>query len=63
MMFDHGVFCYHLSKDCFWFRIFGYGLRFIDRAINSPCFSIRNGYTKEWRIGKWGVIVLKPKEY
>lgn len=57
-MFDHGVFCYHLSKDCFWFRVFGYGLRFIDRSVHSPSFSIRNGYTKEWRIGRWGVIVL-----
>jgi hypothetical protein len=50
---------YYLDKECFWFRVLGYGLRFIDRSKVRPLFSIRNGYVKEYRIGKWGVILLK----
>lgn len=43
----------------FWFRIFGYGVSIINREIYQPPFSVRNGFVKEYRIGKYGVKFLK----
>lgn len=42
------------------FRIFGYGLRFIDRNKFTSPFSIRSGIRKEFRLGKWGIGILTP---
>lgn len=53
------MFCYHLAKDCFYFRIFGYGLHFIDRSKHKPPFSIRAGKVKEYKIGNWGFKFLR----
>lgn len=49
-----------IHKDWGWFRIKGYGLRVANRNKKKAPFSIRNGYQKELRIGKWGIIILKP---
>lgn len=46
-------------KGGFWFRIFGWGLTVIDRSKWTP-FSVRNGYSTECRIGKYGIKILKP---
>lgn len=42
----------------FWFRVFGYGLAVNDRSQYTP-FSVRNGYQREIRIGRYGVKILK----
>ena len=34
---------------------FGYGVVVIDRRMHAPLFSVRNGYTQEWRVGRWGI--------
>lgn len=44
----------------FWFRVFGFGVRVIDRSKVSAPFSIRNGYRKEWLIFGFGVAILTP---
>lgn len=45
-------------KHGFYFRVFGYGLAVINRDEVKPFFSIRNGYRKEYKIGKWGIQLL-----
>lgn len=53
------VFCYMTYKEGFWFRLFGYGLSVTDRNKQIAPFSVRNGYTKELRIGKYGIRFLR----
>lgn len=50
------AFCRH--KRGFWFRIFGYGLSVNDRSQYTP-FSVRNGYQRELRVGRFGIKLLK----
>lgn len=50
----------HRYKGGFWFRVLGYGLNVINRDIHEPIFSVRNGFVKELRAGKYGIQVLKP---
>lgn len=46
------------------FRIFGYGLNFIDRDKQPALYSVRSGSKKQWKVFKyWHVIVLKPIKY
>lgn len=40
----------------------GWGLLVVDRAACPPPFSVRYGYTREWRLGRIGVQVLRPLE-
>lgn len=49
----------HKSDGYFWFRVFGYGVHLVDRSKHKPLFSIRNGYTKEYKIGKYGFKFLR----
>lgn len=42
----------------FWFRIFGYGLSVRNRDKFQAPFSVRNGYVKELRVGKYGIKML-----
>lgn len=42
---------------CFWFRIFGYGVRVVDRTKQDAVYSSRK---TEYRVGKYGVKILKP---
>lgn len=49
---------WYFSKECFWLRIFGYGICANDRSLYTP-FSVRNGYVKELRLGKYGFKLLK----
>lgn len=53
------IFCYCIHDNGFWFRLFGYGLCVIDRTKQSPTFSVRNGYRKEYNVGKYGIKILK----
>ena len=46
---------YHKSTGRFWFRIFGRGLSIVDRVINPPLFSLRNGYRKALWLGNWTI--------
>lgn len=46
----------------FWFRIYGYGISCINREIYKPLFSVRNGFVKEYRVGKYGVKFLKRSD-
>jgi len=50
---------YNIGIGHFWFRVFGYGLSFMNRDIHPPLFSERNGYSKVLRIGKWSIKGLK----
>jgi len=45
----------HFHDTGFWFKIFGYGIGVLNRDKQKPLFSVRYGYTKEYRIGKWGI--------
>lgn len=51
---------YRIGAGNFWFRVFGYGLNFINRTMHAPPFSVRNNYRKELHIGTWGIQLLKP---
>lgn len=54
-----------MSKPChrgFWFRLYGYGISVINRDIYQAPFSVRYGFRKEWRIGKYGVQLLKRSQ-
>lgn len=42
----------------FWFRIYGYGLSIINRERYPAPFSVRYGYVKEIRIGRYGIKLL-----
>jgi len=48
----------NIHDNGFYFRVFGYGLAVINRDQEKPLFSVRNGYTKEYRVGKWGIQFL-----
>ena len=50
------IFCYHKSKDIFWFRIFKHGLCF----KTNMSFSQRIGKSKYIKLGKWIITYLKP---
>lgn len=54
------IFNYHKDEYGFWFRLFGYGITVNDRSKYPAPFSIRYGYRKELRIGKYGIQILKP---
>ncbi len=41
-----------------WFRVCGYGLSW----TREPLWSVRNGYTKSWRLGPWWIVPLRPFE-
>lgn len=47
----------------FYFRVFGYGLAVVDRSKHPPPFSVRNGYTRELRLGDYGVQFLKRQAH
>jgi len=44
-------------------RILGYGMCTNDRSKTIVPFSIRNGYRKEFRVGKWGIQFFKPDNH
>ncbi|MCW1826494.1 hypothetical protein OLZ31_06470 [Enterobacter asburiae] len=46
----------------FWFRIFGYGLSVRNRDKFPSSFSVRNGYVKELRVGKYGIKILNREK-
>lgn len=54
------MFCWHGTRDGFWFRVYGYGL-VVSNA--RPYFSERNGFVRVLRIGRWGISVLRPRVY
>ena len=49
------IISWHRSDGRFWIRIFGVGFAVIDRKKQPPPFSVRNGYSKELRIGKYAI--------
>lgn len=53
---------YYKSPGFFWFRIYGYGLRFADRSKHAPLFSERTGRVKVLKIGKWSILFLRRKD-
>jgi hypothetical protein len=55
--------CFIKHSEGFFFKVYGYGLCVNNRDTTKPLFSIRNGYRKELRLGKWGVQLLKPSKY
>ena len=50
-----------IYKGGFWFRIFGYGLSVINKHKNPPLASERLGLRKVWRVGRYGVEILKRR--
>lgn len=51
------IFCYHVSDNGFWFRIFDYGLVFTHKS-EKMLFSERNGYIKYITIGNYRIKFL-----
>ena len=47
------------QQGYFRIRVFGYGFMLINRKFYPPLFSVRNGYTKEYKAGKWGFQFLR----
>lgn len=45
--------CFIKHSEGFFFKVYGYGLCVNNRDTTKPLFSIRNGYRKELRLGKW----------
>lgn len=43
-----------------WFRIKGYGVRYVDHRRQPPFFSERNGYRRGLHIGPHCLMVVKP---
>lgn len=53
------LFIYYKGDGYFWLRFKGgRGLSVIDRHKHAPLFSVRNGYTKEWRWGRWAINLI-----
>lgn len=50
---------YNFDACCIWFRVFGKGILIIDRSIHPPLFSVRTGMKKEFRIGKYGIQLIR----
>lgn len=48
------VFVYGNANSTHWFRLFGKGLSMTDQ----PLFSIRNGYRKTLKIGKYHIYTI-----
>lgn len=58
--FNSFVLTFRVYKGGFWLRVFKkYGFTIINRKINKPLFSVRNGYLKEYVFGKYGFRFLK----
>lgn len=51
------MFSFCKYRGGFWLRVFGYGLAVNDRSQYAP-FSVRNGYQRELRIGRYGIKFL-----
>lgn len=49
---------YDFRKGGFWLRVFGVGVSVINRDTYPAPFSVRNGYKREIRIGRYGVKLL-----
>lgn len=50
---------YYFDAGCIWFRVFGKGILIIDQSIHPPLFSVRIGRKKEFRIGKYGIQLIR----
>lgn len=50
---------FHSYHGGFWLRVFGLTICVNNHEINLPPFSVRNGYHKEYRVGKWGIKFFK----
>lgn len=63
MTFAHRIIWEMISYDfdagCIWFRVFGKGILIIDRSIHPPLFNVRTGRKKEFRIGKYGIQLIR----
>lgn len=43
-----------------WFRIRGYGVRYVNHRRRPMLFSERNGYTRGWHVGPHCFMIVKP---
>lgn len=43
-----------------WFRVKGYGLRYVDHRKYPALFSERNGHRRGWHVGPHCFMVVKP---
>ena len=59
MQGDVEMIIYNFDAGCIWLRIFGKGILIIDRSIHPPLFSVRTGRKKEFRIGKYGIQLIR----
>jgi len=54
-------FFFNKTEEILCFRVFNYGLNFIDRSKQPAPFSVRSGSRKQWRVFKtWYVMILTP---
>lgn len=56
--FSLGAFQVHIGRLAFWFRLFGFGIRVVDRTQLSTPFRARHRSIREARIGRYGVALL-----
>ncbi len=47
----------------FWIRVFGYGIRVVDRKQHPPVFSERMGLVKVLRIGRYSIGYLPKADF
>ena len=62
-LFTRLVFLSYSCDESGWFRLFGYGLHWIDTTKHSLLFSQRIGRSKSLQLGRWNIRILKPKKH
>jgi hypothetical protein len=48
-----------MERGAFWFRVFGYGIRAVNRNLHEPLRSERTGAVKVLRLGPWSIKWLR----
>lgn len=56
--YRHRPLCVARYPGGMWFRVFGYGLRFVDHRVCPPVFSEREGLRRGWHVGPYCVMWL-----
>ncbi len=59
-MIKHSVFACHKSPGAFWFRVFGWGLRGMDRRHHEMLFSERMRIGTYFYLRSWSFKILTP---
>jgi len=52
---------YHYKNSLLWMRILGHGISIYNTRKHPPAFSVRYGYKKILRLGRWYIQYLGRK--